>query len=222
MFSEIAPTYDLLNRVLSLNIDRHWRRVAIGQLGWPARPQGRFLDLCAGTLDVAAQLTREPGFAGTVVGADFAEPMLRAGRAKARREFLSTVVADALELPVADGTFDGAIVAFGIRNLEDLDAGLREVRRVLTSGANLVILECSQPRSSFVRVGFSAYFNHALPLIGRIVSRHPTAYRYLPDSVAAFPEKGALASRMERAGFANVRFQGLSAGVVAVHVGTKR
>src|SRR5688572_84456 len=127
IFSEIAPRYDLLNHVLSLNVDRGWRRRAIAGLGWARRPDGVYLDLCAGTLDVGAQLARSAGFRGLVVGADFAEPMLRAGAGKAPRASLAPVTADALALPLADRSAAGAIVAFGIRNVADLDAALGEV-----------------------------------------------------------------------------------------------
>jgi demethylmenaquinone methyltransferase/2-methoxy-6-polyprenyl-1,4-benzoquinol methylase len=220
IFSEIAPRYDLLNHVLSLNVDRAWRRRAIAALGWDRAPTGRYLDLCAGTLDVGAQLTRAAGFRGLVVGADFAEPMLRAGEGKAPRERLVPVTADALELPLGDATLDGAIVAFGIRNVADLDAGLREVRRVLRPGARFVILEFSTPRLAPVRWGYHAYFHHVLPLIGRLVSGHPTAYAYLPRSVAHFPTEEALATRMRAAGFRTVEWTSLSLGIAALHVGT--
>jgi demethylmenaquinone methyltransferase/2-methoxy-6-polyprenyl-1,4-benzoquinol methylase len=221
IFSEIAPRYDLLNHVLSLNVDKRWRRRAIAALGWTRRPDGVYLDLCAGTLDVGAMLVREPGFRGTVVGADFAEPMLRAGVGKAPRTRLAPVTADALALPLADGSLAGAIVAFGIRNVADLDAALREVLRALDVGARFVILEFSTPRSRLVRAGYHLYFHHVLPLVGRLVSGHRTAYTYLPRSVAHFPVEEDLAARMTRAGFASVRWTSLSLGIAAIHVGTK-
>ncbi len=221
IFSEIAPRYDLLNRVLSFNVDRSWRRRAIAALEWTRRPDGRYLDLCAGTLDVAAQLVRAPGFRGTVVGADFAEPMLREGAGKSPADRVRPVAADALALPFAAGAMAGAIVAFGIRNLADLNAGLREVLRVLEPGGRFVILEFSTPPSAVVRAGYHAYFHHVLPLVGRVVSGHRTAYRYLPQSVAHFPSGRALAERMEGAGFAGVRWRPLTLGVAALHVGEK-
>src|SRR5687768_2122548 len=138
IFSEIAPRYDLLNHLLSFGIDKRWRARAIDALRWSRRPAGAYVDLCAGTLDVSALLARQRGFGGMVIGADFAEPMLRAGRAKAPRGRVSPVVADALSLPVRSGTAAGAIVAFGIRNLADLDAGLSEALRVLEPGARFV------------------------------------------------------------------------------------
>lgn len=221
MFSEIAPRYDLLNHVLSLNIDRGWRRRALAELGWEARPDGIFVDVCAGTLDVGAALVQAAGFRGFVLGADFAEPMLRRGLGKAPDSSLAPVTADALQLPIADASADGAIVAFGIRNLADLDAGLREVLRVLKPGARFVILEFSTPPSALVRFGYQLYSHRILPLIGRLVSGHATAYSYLPESVDRFPEAEALAERMRAAGFRSVRWMHLTFGVAAIHVGEK-
>lgn len=221
MFSDIAPRYDLLNRVLSLGIDRYWRRVALGRLGWERESGGTFLDLCAGTLDVAAALSARPGFAGRIIGADFAEPMLRAGRSKLAGRPITPMVADALALPVASNSLSGAIVAFGIRNVADLDAALREVLRALKPGARFVILEFSTPRIALVRTAYHAYFHHVLPRIGGLVSGHRTAYTYLPDSVKNFPETAVLAARMEAAGYRDVSWRALTFGIAAVHVGTK-
>lgn len=221
IFSQIAPRYDLLNHLLSFNIDKRWRRRALQRLGWERAPAGIYLDVCAGTLDVGATLVAAPGFHGSVIGADFAEPMLRAGAGKASPERLAPVAADALQLPLADDAVDGAIVAFGIRNVADLPAGLREVRRVLKPGARFVILEFTTPRSRVVRAGYHLYFHRVLPFIGGVISGHRTAYAYLPKSVANFPEEGALARRMAEAGFHEVSFETLTFGIAAVHVGTK-
>jgi demethylmenaquinone methyltransferase/2-methoxy-6-polyprenyl-1,4-benzoquinol methylase len=221
MFSDIAGRYDLLNHLLSLNIDKRWRRRAIGALGWERAPSGRYLDLCAGTLDVAAELSATAGFGGTVTGADFAEPMLRAGRGKGRPGAIAPVVADALDLPIADASCDGALVAFGIRNLADLDAGLRQVARVLRPGARFVILEFTTPPSAIVRFGYHLYFHRILPVVGGLVSGNRTAYRYLPESVAHFPGRDELAERMRGAGFREVRYELLTFGIAAIHVGTR-
>ena len=221
IFSEIAPRYDLLNHLLSFNVDRIWRRRAIRTLAWERAPKGVYVDLCAGTLDVGAALAREPGFAGLVIGADFAEPMLRAGAGKAPRSVLAPVAADALALPVPDERVDGAVVAFGIRNLADLDAGLREVRRALRPGARFVILEFSTPGMPLVRALYHFYFRRVLPLAGRVISGHRTAYRYLPESVANFPDGAHLARRMERAGFRAVDWRPLTFGIAAVHWGER-
>jgi demethylmenaquinone methyltransferase / 2-methoxy-6-polyprenyl-1,4-benzoquinol methylase len=221
IFSEIAPRYDLLNHVLSLNIDRGWRRAALAELRWQDQPHGTYLDLCAGTLDISAMLARAEGFKGTILGADFAEPMLRRGVGKADAATLKPMAADALALPLRDGSIDGAIVGFGVRNLADLDEGFREVRRVLRPGARFVILELSTPPAALVRAAYRVYSHHVLPAVGRIVSGHPTAYTYLPDSVTSFPEAQALADRLSAAGFANVRWRHLTLGVAAIHVGER-
>ncbi len=221
IFSEIAPRYDLLNHLLSLNIDRAWRRRAIAALDWRRATNGVYLDLCAGTLDVAALLAREAGFAGTVIGADFAEPMLRAGSGKSPRSAVVPVAADALELPLPNDSLAGAIVAFGIRNVTDLDAALVEVHRVLAPGAKFVILEFTTPRSRVVRALYHFYFHHLLPKIGALVSGHRTAYRYLPSSVAHFPSEEELGRRMLAAGYRGVQWQVLTLGVAAIHIGHK-
>lgn len=221
IFSEIAPRYDLLNHILSLNIDKVWRRKAIAMLGVERHPVGRYLDLCAGTLDVSVALARTAGFRGTITAADFAEPMLRAGLKKTAGKSISPVAADALCLPIRTGSLAGAIVAFGIRNVADLDAALQEVKRVLTPGARFVILEFSTPRSRIVNAGYQLYFNRVLPAIGGLVSGHRTAYRYLPKSVANFPVEEELARRMTAAGFVNVRYKSLTLGIAAIHCGER-
>ncbi|WP_411281415.1 ubiquinone/menaquinone biosynthesis methyltransferase [Gemmatimonas sp.] len=220
MFSDIAPRYDLLNHVLSMNIDKGWRQKALRSLQWSQRPAGSYLDLCAGTLDVGAALVRQPGFTGFVVGADFAVPMLRFGNGKASRDLLAPVGADALALPFSTASLDGAIVAFGIRNVADLDAGLCEVHRVLKPGARFVILEFSTPPSAIVRSGYHLYFHHVLPFVGRLVSGHRSAYTYLPMSVSHFPTEATLADHLRRAGFTTVTWERLTLGVAAIHVGT--
>jgi demethylmenaquinone methyltransferase/2-methoxy-6-polyprenyl-1,4-benzoquinol methylase len=220
MFSAIAPTYDTLNHLLSLNIDRSWRDRALARLGWDARPEGRYLDACAGTLDFAAALVAKPGFRGTVVGADFALPMLRLGGAKAGGRVLRAG-SDALQLPFADRTFDGAFVGFGVRNLVDLDAGAAELRRVLRDGARLVILDFTTPTFAPLRALYLCYFRRILPLAGRLVSGHPTAYAYLPSSVMEFPAPATLRQRMEQAGFRNCGWRLLTGGIAAVHWGER-
>ena len=220
-FSEIAPRYDFLNHLLSFNIDKGWRRKAIAELSIDRKPDGRYLDLCAGTLDVSAMLASGERFAGSVVAADFAEPMLRAGASKVSGMRVSPIAADALRLPIGDQSVAGAIVAFGIRNVADLDAGLREVRRVLEPGGKFVILEFSTPRSPLINTGYQLYFNHVLPAIGGMVSGHHTAYKYLPKSVANFPIAEELARRMRDAGFADVKWRSLTLGIAAIHSGRR-
>jgi demethylmenaquinone methyltransferase/2-methoxy-6-polyprenyl-1,4-benzoquinol methylase len=221
IFSEIAPRYDLLNHVLSLNIDRRWRRAAIAELGVEKNLAGTYLDLCAGTLDVARAISGAVGFRGLVIGADFAEPMLVAGAEKVSRTKVAPVAADAVDLPLTSGSASGAIVAFGIRNVAGLDACLAEAFRILAPGAKFVILEFSTPRIGVVKAFYLLYFRRVLPLIGRIVSGHRTAYTYLPRSVANFPVEEELAKKMRSAGFSGVRWRSLSFGIAAIHVGER-
>jgi demethylmenaquinone methyltransferase/2-methoxy-6-polyprenyl-1,4-benzoquinol methylase len=219
MFTAIAPTYDRLNRVISLGLDQRWRRYAVGRLGWERAPEGMYLDLCAGTLDFGAMLARQRGFGGRVIGADFVQRMLRLGRGKSPR--LEPVAADALALPFPDRTFEGAMVGWGARNLVDLDAGLREAARVLKPGARLVILEMTLPPNPGLRRAFLFYFDRVLPWIGRMVSKHTNAYTWLPESTRTFPPPAELAQRMERAGFTDVSYRLKLGGVTAVHVGER-
>jgi demethylmenaquinone methyltransferase/2-methoxy-6-polyprenyl-1,4-benzoquinol methylase len=222
MFESIAPRYDLLNHVLSLNIDKSWRRKAVNLLGWERRPDGLFLDNCAGTLDLSVELARRPGFAGEVIGSDFTFGMLAAGEEKRRSLPIEPVCADALALPYADASFDGATVGFGVRNLADLDAGLREMARVLKPGARLVVLEFTTPHWQPFRGIYFFYFLRILPLIGRLISSHGSAYTYLPESVMRFPEPPELATKMAAAGFADVEWKRLSGGIAALHAGVRR
>jgi demethylmenaquinone methyltransferase/2-methoxy-6-polyprenyl-1,4-benzoquinol methylase len=219
MFTAIAPTYDRLNRIISLRLDQRWRRDAVGRLSWQQRPDGRYLDLCAGTLDFAAILTRQPGFRGQVVGADFVPAMLQMGRAKASG--VAPVAADALELPFADRTFDGVTVGWGLRNLVDLDAGLREIARVLKPKARLAAIETGTPSRQPMRGVFLWYFRRVLPWVGRLVSHHATAYQWLPDSTRAFPPLDELVDRMRRAGFQEVTARPLMFGVTTLLVGVR-
>jgi demethylmenaquinone methyltransferase/2-methoxy-6-polyprenyl-1,4-benzoquinol methylase len=225
MFAAIAPRYDFLNHLLSLNVDRRWRRAAVRRLGWERRPDGVYLDLCAGTLDLAATLACAPGFRGTVLGADFVVRMLAQGKGTDARA--RPVAADALALPFADRQFDGAMVAFGVRNLADLDAGLAEAQRVLKPGARFVVLEFTtpprylRPRLALLRALYLFYLQRVLPVIGRAVSKHRDAYTYLPESVLEFPDPDALARRLAAAGFRDVGYELLTGGICAVHHGTR-
>jgi demethylmenaquinone methyltransferase/2-methoxy-6-polyprenyl-1,4-benzoquinol methylase len=221
LFSEIAPSYDLLNHLLSLNIDRRWRRRAVDALGWRERPAGSYLDACAGTFDLTLELARRPSFAGRVVASDFAGPMLVAGLPKLGGAPVSPVCADTLRLPFADGRFAGATVGFGVRNLADLDAGLAEFHRVLAPGARLVVLDFTTPPNPLVRAAYLFYFHQVLPRVGRWVSGHPWAYSYLPASVKEFPAPAELAERMRGVGFADASWSLLSGGIAALHVARK-
>ena len=219
IFTAIAPTYDRLNRIISLRFDQRWRQYAVRRLGWERRPDGIYLDLCAGTLDFAATLARQPGFRGRIVGADFVAPMLRLGRDKTPRA--APVSADALELPFPDASFDGAMVGWGLRNLVDLDAGLAEAARVLRPGGRLVVLDMTLPTQPQLRRVYEYYFRRVLPWVGRRISKHTTAYTWLPASTYVFPSPPSLARRLERSGFGEVSYTTFLGGVCALHMGTR-
>jgi demethylmenaquinone methyltransferase / 2-methoxy-6-polyprenyl-1,4-benzoquinol methylase len=221
MFGAIAPRYDLLNHLLSLNRDRAWRRRAVDRLVPAAGAEGAFLDACAGTFDLAVELADRPGFRGSVLAFDFAYPMLDQGRPKLAGRPILPGCADALNLPLPDGAVAGAMVAFGVRNLADLDAGLKELARVVRPGGRLVILEFMTPAWQPFRWLYLFYFRRILPLIGRVISRHGSAYDYLPASVLEFPEPAELAARMAAAGFEDVRWDVMTGGIVAAHHGTR-
>ncbi len=217
LFSEIAPRYDLLNHVLSMNIDRGWRRRAIRSLRWQERETGRYLDACAGTFDLSLELAKQAGFRGSVIATDFALPMLVQGRGKLAPS-VTPICGDTLRLPFAEACFDGATVGFGVRNLSDLPAGLSALARVLRPGARLVILEFAQPPNRVLRGLYNFYFHRILPVVGRVVSGHPWAYSYLPESVKEFPGPTQLAALLAESGFENVEWCFVTGGIAAIHV----
>ena len=219
IFSEIAPRYDLLNHVLSLNVDRAWRRAAIRRLAWERAPAGIYLDACAGTFDLSLTLASRRGFRGRVVASDFAHPMLVQGAGKIASAPVAAVCGDSLQLPFDDGSFDGATVGFGVRNLADLRRGIAELRRVLRPGARLVVLEFTTPPNRLVRGAYLFYFRRILPVVGRIVSGHPWAYTYLPESVGEFPGPEQLGALFGAEGFGGVEWELLTGGIAAVHWG---
>jgi demethylmenaquinone methyltransferase/2-methoxy-6-polyprenyl-1,4-benzoquinol methylase len=220
LFSEIAPRYDLLNHVLSLNIDRSWRGKALDRLGWEQAPGGVYLDACSGTFDLALELARRSEFEGRVAASDFAQPMLVQGATKIQNEAIHAVCGDSLRLPFSGGTFDGATVGFGVRNLSDLSAGLTDLRRVLKPGRRLVVLEFTVPPNPLMRAGYLFYFHRILPIVGRVVSGHPWAYTYLPESVKEFPGPTELGALFETVGFTDVGWSLLTGGIAALHWGS--
>ena len=220
MFGAIAHRYDLLNHLLSLNRDRFWRAYAVDRL-LEGSPEGRILDACAGTLDLAVELGRRPSFRGLVMAADFSLPMLLAGLKKRTGLPIQVVCSDALQQPLADACLDGAMVAFGVRNLASLDAGLAELARVLKPGGTLVILEFTTPSRRPFRALYSLYLHGILPRVGKFLSGHSSAYSYLPASVQEFPPPSRLADQIGAAGFHNVRWKTLTLGIVAVHTATR-
>jgi len=221
MFSAIAPRYDLLNHLLSLNIDRWWRRRAVDRLGWSTKPTGRYVDLCTGTYDLALELARRPGFVGHIVAVDFSRPMLQRGMSKIRGQPITPACGDALCLPLESEAFDGAMVAFGVRNLADIDSGLREILRLLRPGDRLVILDFAMPTRGLFRKLYGFYFTRVLPSLGRLVSKHSYAYNYLPESVLAFSPPDELGERMIAAGFTDVEWERITGGIACLWWGSR-
>jgi len=218
MFGRVAPRYDLLNHLLSLNIDKLWRNVVVREFrDVLQRPDARALDLCCGTGDLTLALHQ--GARAKIVGADFCHPMLvRAiGKFATRQHAPEALEADALRLPFPDASFDLVTAAFGFRNLADYDGGLREMRRVLRPGGRLGILEFSEVVGPLGPL-FRFYFKHVLPKLGGAISGDSAAYNYLPASVARFPSPEELASRMRDAGFSEAHFKRLSFGIACLHI----
>ena len=221
MFAEIAPRYDFLNHALSLNIDKRWRRFVLAQVAERLRsPQALALDLCCGTGDLALELGR----LAETCGVDFCHPMLRISLPKvaASPRAVSIIEGDALRVPFADGSFDVITIGFGLRNLESVEAGLREIHRLLKPGGRAAVLEFSRPVLPVFRQLFQFYFLKILPRIGNAVSGSSFAYQYLPESVRGFPDQQRLAAMMRAVGFSGVTYYNLFGGVAAVHVGDKR
>lgn len=225
MFGRVAHRYDFLNHLLSFNLDRTWRARTVRELRLALeRPGARVLDLCCGTGDLLLALGGASAPAFPRLGIDFCHPMLVAARGKVerRRVDAALVEADALALPLADGSLDVVATAFGFRNLANYERGLREIERVLKPGGTAAILEFSQPPSHLFAALYRFYSQRVLPAIGGAVSGERGAYEYLPESVRKFPAAGQLAEMMRDAGFVDVRFERLTGGIVALHVGRAR
>jgi len=222
MFGSIAPRYDLLNHLLSMNIDRYWRAGTVKRVSHILTNSGaRVLDVCCGTGDL--MLALEAGGAATVLGSDFCHPMLAAARQKVERRGARSRLfeADALRLPLADATLDLVTIAFGFRNLANYRDGLEELRRVLRPGGLAAILEFSTPPNVLLARAYGFYSRAILPALGGLISGSKEAYSYLPESVRKFPGAGDLADQMRGAGFGNVRFERMTAGIVALHLGER-
>lgn len=222
MFASIVHRYDLLNRLLSFRRDVYWRRVAVTQGQIP--PRGRVLDLCAGTADVALEVVRQVSNV-QVIAVDNCEPMLARGLHKARKAGVADqvrfVAAPAERLPLADATFDGVFVAFGVRNLADRQRGLEEMARVLRPGGRVVILEFSTPPSPAFGSFYRWYSHSILPWVGGVLSGNRAAYEYLPSSVDDFPSPEELRVQMENTGFFQVSILPLTHGIVTLHQGRR-
>ena len=222
MFGRVAGRYDLLNHVLSFNLDKRWRARAVSRVkDILARPDARVLDLCCGTGDVLLEI--EEHTQCLAIGSDFCHPMLREAQRKiARRGFSSPLFeADALALPLAANAFDLLTVAFGFRNLANYERGLTELRRVLKPGGVLAILEFSQPTNAVFGALYGFFSTQVLPRVGGWVSGSRDAYTYLPDSIRKFPGAPELAEAMRHAGFSRVEFERMTGGAVALHLGFK-
>jgi demethylmenaquinone methyltransferase/2-methoxy-6-polyprenyl-1,4-benzoquinol methylase len=220
MFGRIAPRYDLLNHLLSFNIDRYWRRRTVRSVEEVLRrPGARVLDLCCGTGDLMLALAERRG--GEVLGSDFCHPMLVEANRKsdARRLTARLFEADGLCLPVRDRSLDLVTIAFGFRNFVNYRRGLEEMHRVLRKDGMLAILEFSQPPNALLAAGYNFYSKKILPKLGGLISGSSDAYTYLPESVRKFPGAEELAEEMRDVGFARVRFERLTGGIVALHVG---
>ena len=218
MFARIAPTYDLLNRLLSARRDVAWRRRTAAALDPGAR---RVLDLCAGTGDLALEIVRRHPEALVCAG-DFCFEMLVRGKSKGLGRLAQPAACDGLRLPFADATFDAITAAFGVRNFEDVEAGLREMRRVTRRGGQIAVLEFFRSESRWREAPFRFYFRHVLPGIGRLVSRDGEAYSYLPRSVGRFVTRREFAALLERVGYADIRRQEQTFGVATLFVARAR
>ena len=219
MFSGIAKRYDLLNHLLSGNVDKRWRRIVATRVREKLSSSGaRVLDVACGTGDLSLTLFESTG--ARVVGTDFCRPMLQIAAAKLARE-IPLIEGDALNLPFREASFEAVTIAFGLRNLASVESGLAELRRVLKPGGWVAVLEFSRPANAMLRPVFGLYFTRVLPLMGGLISGSPRAYSYLPASVQKFPDQQQLSLLMQRAGFDQVQFENLTGGIAALHMGRK-
>ena len=213
MFAGISKRYDFLNHLLSLEKDKYWRRFAVSKL-----PRGYIIDVCSGTGDVAIEASKN----NRVIASDFCYEMLQLCRPKLEKKDIKNVSCiqnDAENLSFKDGTFDGAIVAFGIRNVADIKKALSEMNRVVRKGGNVVVLEFSLPENEVFRSFYYFYFKKILPLVGAIISKKDDPYNYLPASVMAFPKRNEFVELMKDAGISHVEYFDLTFGIVTVYVG---
>jgi demethylmenaquinone methyltransferase/2-methoxy-6-polyprenyl-1,4-benzoquinol methylase len=219
MFREISSKYDLMNHVLSAGIDYRWRAKTVNRL----RIEGKMpvLDVCTGTGDLALAMAQRLPEPVPIVGADFCREMLEIAGRKDRKQRVQFVEGDAVDLPFLDGTFQAVTVAFGLRNVSNLDQGLKELARVCSPGGQILILDFSKPQMMGVRQGYDFYFRHILPRIGHWMTRNGDAYAYLPNSVEEFPMGSGLVERMRNAGMRQVRFTPLTFGIATLYEGQR-
>lgn len=224
MFGSIAKVYDLLNTILSFNFDKSWRKFAVRMSN--VTPDAKVLDVCTGTGDLAIAYSKVLHESGRVIGSDFCHEMVKLADLKLKRRSLSDKIkvldADTLHLPFQDNSFQVSAVAFGIRNVSDLRAGITEMMRITAPGGRVVILEFSQPTNPVFKAIYYCYFKKILPFIGRLISRSKyNAYSYLPSSVLNFPDRDGLRAQMKSCGLEDILIYSRTLGIVTVHVGTK-
>lgn len=221
-FDRIAARYDLTNDVISLGMHRLWKERAVDQLC--LRPDGTYLDVCCGTGDMVLRIARRLKSRGRVTGIDFSRNMLSIASARAlsagRHSIIDWVEGDAQSLPFPDGSFDGAVCSFGLRNLTDLQAGISEMARVVKPGGKVVNLDLGHPTMPLFAPVFLFYFRRIVPILGEVLQRDRSAYTYLPESLATYPEPAGISKIFRTAGLAEVRHISLAGGSVALHVGT--
>jgi demethylmenaquinone methyltransferase/2-methoxy-6-polyprenyl-1,4-benzoquinol methylase len=219
MFSNIANRYDLLNHLLSANVDKRWRRIVATKVRDKLSSSNAcVLDVACGTGDLSLTLFEITG--ARVVGTDFCRPMLAVAAGKTSSQ-VPLIEGDALRLPFRSGSFDAATIAFGLRNLSSVENGLAELCRVLKPGGWVAVLEFSRPSNAIVRAFYGLYFRNVLPLLGGAISGSLSAYTYLPASVQKFPDQPQLALLMKQAGFDQVQYENLTGGVAALHLGRR-
>ena len=222
MFAGIAKRYDLLNHLLSGNVDKRWRRIVAERVREKVTLENignsRILDVACGTGDLSLTLFENTG--ARVVGTDFCRPMLEIAAGKTS-ERIPLIEGDALDLPFRDGAFEVVTIAFGLRNLASVEGGLAELRRVLKPGGWVAVLEFSRPANAMMRPLFGLYFTRVLPLMGGLVSGSRMAYSYLPASVQKFPDQEQLSLLIQQAGFEQVQYENLTGGIAALHMGRR-
>jgi demethylmenaquinone methyltransferase/2-methoxy-6-polyprenyl-1,4-benzoquinol methylase len=223
MFGQIAPKYDLMNRLMTFGLDQGWRKVVVQESR--LKPGGIALDVATGTGDIALALAEVVGQTGKIIASDFSLEMMRPGPGKADKKGVGKVIqfmaADALDLPYLNNTFDAITTGFAMRNVSDIERAFSEMCRVVKPGGRVVCLEVAKPKFALVRWGHQLYFNRIVPIIGGLISGHREAYTYLPESAKNFPPPEQLKQIMEKAGLRDVRFKLYGLGAVAIHVASK-
>ncbi len=220
MFANISARYDLLNHLLSGNMDKRWRHKVSRRLETIVSKGSRILDVACGTGDLSFELVDKLG--ARVVGTDFCRPMLELAQRKAKSKYVIPFIeGDALHLPFAESSFDGATIAFGLRNLSSFESGLAELLRVVRPGGGVVVLDFSTPTVPAFRALYRFYFHQVLPRLGGALSGSKSAYEYLPDSVDRFPDQQSLVALMRKVGFERVGYSNLTWGIAAIHFGAK-